>query len=450
MREIDTVIIGAGPAGYEAALHLANSGVDTLLIEHSKVKIGGVCLNEGCIPTKNYLQSSSFASKIPYFKSCGLELEYNGFDLKQLVQKTIALKDELRSGVVWMLDQAKVEILYGTALFRDSNHLELSGEVIAFKKCIIATGSQVLQVPKLPLDGKYIISSSDIFNLQTMPSSITIVGGGAIGCEFATFFSAFGVDVTMVVRGLRLLTREDEEVSKALLRAFKKRSIKVLTSAEISNVEVDESGAKLLVATPEGEKTLNSELLLCAIGRIPRSKELQLEKAGVKCDKRGFVEVNEALQTTQKHIYAAGDCINTPGFAHTAYTEGRIAAQNSVKGDSLTNSHVTPFTIFCDPQIASCGLNEQEAKEQGIEVEVKKAYFKANAKAKISGDDSGFVKIVISSQSGEILGASIIGAEATEIIHEFIIAIEKKIPHNEFVKMIFAHPTLCEIVRYLI
>ncbi|PNV83564.1 MAG: dihydrolipoyl dehydrogenase [Sulfurimonas sp.] len=450
MREIDTVIIGAGPAGYEAALHLANSGVDTLLIEHSKVKIGGVCLNEGCIPTKNYLQSSSFASKIPYFKSCGLELEYNGFDLKQLVQKTIALKDELRSGVVWMLDQAKVEILYGTALFMDSNHLELSGEVIAFKKCIIATGSQVLQVPKLPLDGKYIISSSDVFNLQTMPSSIIIVGGGAIGCEFATFFSAFGVDVTIVVRGLRLLTREDEEVSKALLRAFKKRSIKVLTSAEISNVEVDESGAKLLVATPEGEKTLNSELVLCAIGRIPRTKELQLEKAGVKCDKRGFVEVNEAFQTTQKHIYAAGDCINTPGFAHTAYTEGRIAAQNSVKGDSLTNSHVTPFTIFCDPQIASCGLNEQEAKEQGIEIEVKKAYFKANAKAKISGDDSGFVKIVISSQSGEILGASIIGAEATETIHEFIIAIEKKIPHNEFVKMIFAHPTLCEIVRYLI
>ena len=449
MKEIDTVIIGAGPAGYEAALYLAKSGVNTLLIEQSKEKIGGVCLNEGCIPTKNYLQSSSFTSKIPYFKSCGLALEEKGLDLKQLVQKTIALKDELRSGVVWMLDQAKVEILYGTALFMDSNHLELSGEVIAFKKCIIATGSQVLQVPKLPLDGKYIISSSDVFNLQTMPSSIIIVGGGAIGCEFATFFSAFGVDVTMIVRSSRLLTREDEEVSKALLRAFKKRSIKVLTSAEISNVKVDESGAKFLVATPDGEKTLSSELVLCAIGRTPRTKELQLEKAGIKCDKRGFVEVSEAFQTTQKHIYAAGDCINTPGFAHTAYTEGRIAAQNSVKGDSLTNSHVTPFTIFCDPQIASCGLNEQEAKEQGVEVEVKKAYFKANAKAKISGDDSGFVKIVISLQSGEILGASIIGAEATEIIHEFIIAIEKKIPYSEFVKMIFAHPTLSEIVRYL-
>ena len=189
--------------------------------------------------------------------------------------------------------------------------------------------------------------------------------------------------------------------------------------------------------------------MLCAVGRTPRTKELQLEKAGVACDERGFVKVSETFQTTQKHIYAAGDCINTPGFAHTAYTEGKIAAQNSVSGDSLTNSHVTPFTIFCDPQIASCGLNEQEAKEQGLEVEIKKAYFKANAKAKISGDDSGFVKIVISSKNGEILGASIIGAEATEIIHEFIIAIEKKIPHNEFVKMIYAHPTLSEIVRYL-
>lgn len=448
MKHFQAVVIGAGPAGYEAALELAKSGVQTLLIEQSKEQIGGVCLNEGCIPTKNYLQSADFVSKIAHFSSCGLSVDFKGMDLKQLYDKTLLLKNELRMGVMWLLEQSGVEIVYAKASFADSNHLNILEETISFDKCVIATGSDVMQISELPLDAKRIISSREVFELKTLPSSIVIVGGGPIGCEFATFFSAFGVEVTMVVRGSQLLSGEDDDVSKALLRSFKKRSINVLTSTVVLNAQVNESGVKLLVKS-DIEQQIECEMVLCAAGRVPRTEALELEKAGVKRDVKGFVEINEAFQTSQKHIYAAGDCINTPGYAHTAYTEAKIAAHNIVTGESAANIHITPSTIFSNPQIASCGLNEKEAAKQGLSIDVKKAFFKTNAKAKILGDDSGFSKIIVCAQSNIVLGASVVGVEATEIIHEFVAAVEKKLTAKEFTGMIYAHPTLSEIVHYL-
>lgn len=448
MKHFDAVVIGAGPGGYEAAIQLGRAGLKTLLIDKSKERIGGTCLNEGCISTKNYLESAGYVSKSSYFQECGVDVQIKGFDLGRLRAKTVALKNELRSGVVWQLDQSKVEMMYGFASFVDTHTLNVSGEVISFDTCIIATGAKVRKVPVLPLDGKKIVSSSDLFDLEMLPKSIVIVGGGAIGCEFATFFSAFGVDVTLIARGSQLLSSEDEDVAKVLLRAFKKNGIKVMTSSAVQKVEVTKQGVELDVVG-EIEEKIQCELVLCAIGRDPNTEELRAHNAGVQRDGKGFIVVNGAFQTVQKHIYAIGDCIDTPAFAHTAYAEAKIAAVNIINERDTVNPHITPSTIFTNPQIASCGLREKEAKEQGIAIEVKKAFLKVNAKAKINGDDSGFVKILISPQSDIILGASIIGVEATEVIHEFVIAVEKKLTISELASMIHVHPSVSEIVRYL-
>ncbi|MDP3266780.1 MAG: dihydrolipoyl dehydrogenase [Sulfuricurvum sp.] len=448
MKHFDAVVIGAGPGGYEAAIQLGKAGVKTLLIDKSKERIGGTCLNEGCISTKNYLESAGYASKAPYFQECGLDMSINGFDLARLREKTVSLKNELRSGVVWQLDGAKVEMMYGFASFVDAHTLDVSGETISFDKCIIATGAKVREVSALPLDGKRIVSSSDLFELETLPKSIAIVGGGAIGCEFATFFSAFGVEVTLIARGTQLLSAEDEDVAKALLRAFKKNGIKVMTSSAVKKVEITEQGVELDVSG-EIEEKIKCELVLCAIGRDPNTEDISIDNAGVQRDAKGFITVNDAFQTVQKHIYAIGDCIDTPAYAHTAYAEAKIAAVNIINGSETVNTHITPSTIFTNPQIASCGLREKEAKEQGIAIEVKKAFFKANAKAKINGDDSGFVKMIVSPQNDIILGASIIGVEATEVIHEMVIAVEKKLTASELTSMIHVHPSVSEIIRYL-
>lgn len=446
MKQFQTVVIGAGPAGYEAALELARAGGKTLLIDKSKEHIGGVCLNEGCISTKNYLQYAEFATRASYFGGRGLELEMKGLDIKALAIHTASLKDELRTGVAWLLEQAGVEMLYGSASFIDDYHISVSDETIAFDHCIIATGSKTRELPILPIDGKRIISSREVFELQALPKSIVIVGGGLIGCEFATFFSAFGVEVTMIVRGTQLLSGEDEDLSKALLRAFKKRSINVLFSASVSEVQVERERVKLAIHA-QNEEQIECDLVLSATGRIPYTDGLQLENAGIRQSDKGFIEVNSSFQTTREHIYAVGDCIETFGYAHTAYTEGRVASHNIITGEALTNTHVTPSTIFSDPQVATCGLNEKEAKRLGMDIDVKKAYFKANAKAKIVGDDTGFMKLILSPQDGTVLGASVVGAEAVEIIHLLSAAVERKVTLKELAGMIYAHPTISESIR---
>jgi dihydrolipoamide dehydrogenase len=447
-KHYEAVVIGAGPGGYESALHLGTSGIKTLLIDKTKERIGGTCLNEGCISSKAYLKSAHFLSKASAMRDFGIQTELGGLDMKRLKEKTASLKDELRSGVQWQLEQSGVEFLAGTARFLDPHTIDLSGETISFDKCIVATGSQVMELASLPLDGKRVLSSNEIFGLETLPSSICIIGGGLIGCEFATFFNASGVEVTMIVRSSALLGSEDEDISKVLLKAFKKRGINVLTSANLEKAEVKEKEVELLIMTDVQER-ISCELVLCATGRLPSTQTLDAKKAGIDHDEKGFIAVNASFQTSQKHIYAVGDCINTLAYAHTAYAEAKIAAYNILGGSLRENTHITPSAIFTDPEIASCGLSEKAAKAQGRDIEIKKAFFKTNARAKIEGDDSGFAKLVVCAQSGEILGASIVGAQATEIIHEMVLAVEKKVSYQEFKDIIHVHPSVSEIFRYL-
>ncbi len=446
MKKYEVVIIGAGPAGYQAALELGQAGLKTLLIDRAKESIGGTCLNVGCIPTKSYLESASFISKIPHFKEMGLSVEYKGLNLKKLKEKTIALKNEIRTGVLWKLEQSKVNLAFGSASFVDAKTIKLNDESITYDKCIIATGSKVRELPQLPIDANSIISSSDVFNLNTLPKSIAIIGVGAIACELATFFNSFGVEVTLIGRSKQLLPNEDVDVSKALLRVFKRANIRVVTSTIIEKSVIKESSVELFL---DSKESVECEVVLSATGRVPNTQNLNLENATIKLDEKEFIKVTSSFVTSQKHIYAVGDCINTPAFAHTAYAEAKIIAHNIINNGSKTNTHITPSTIFTNPQIASCGLKEIDAKAQNIEIEVKKAYFKVNSKAKIYGDDSGFAKLVVSAKSGRVLGAVIIGVEATEIIHELVFAVEKKLTIIELREVIHAHPTVAEIISYL-
>jgi dihydrolipoamide dehydrogenase len=429
-------------------MELGRGGIKTLLIDRGKERIGGTCLNEGCIPAKLYLECAAYAARASYFNGCGLEVQIGKLDPGALKEKKKALLNELRSGIVWGLDQAGVEFLEGSAAFVDPNTVEVSGEKIGFKTCVIATGSAFRVVPGLVPDGGRIITSKEVFELDLLPKSIAILGGGPIGCEFATFFSAFGTEVTLIQRRDRLLPSEDVEVAKALMREFKKRGIRVLSGATLEDAAVNEEGVELRLGG-ESPETIRCETVLCATGRSPYTEGLELEKAGVVRDAKGFIDVNGYLQTSQPHIYALGDCIDTPAYAHSAYFEASIAAHTILHGPDKANTPITPSVVFSHPQIASCGLNEEEAKERGVAVEIHKAYFKVNSKAKIYGDDAGFAKIVTEAQTGTVLGASIIGADATEIIHEMVVAVEKKITLQELRSFIHAHPTVAEIVRFL-
>jgi len=448
MKHYDTVIIGAGPGGYESAFKLGLAGIKTLLIDKSKAAIGGTCLNVGCIPTKNYLQSASFISKIDHFKSNGLMLEYNGLTLEDLKNQTTALIDELRSGIVWTLDQRKVDTHFGTAIFDDEHTVLVDGEAITFDHCIIATGSVVTPTPGIFQNGKNIISSNEVFDLTSLPRSMVIIGRGPIGCEFASFFSAFGTKVTMIVRGSQILPQEDEDVAKALQRVYKKHGVNLMFNTNALSATETAEGVLVEISGENRDKLL-CDVVLCATGRSPNTSGLGLEKIGISLSPKGFINVNQNFQTDLSHIYAVGDCIDTPGFAHTAYTEAHIASENIIHSSSLTNNSLNPSTIFTEPSIARCGLNEKQAVAEGVNIDVKKIYYKTSAKAKILGDDSGFAKIICDPESGIVLGATIIGVEATEIIHELIIAVQKQITYAELRSMTHVHPSVSEIIRYL-
>lgn len=440
MKKYDVVIIGAGPGGYKAAFILGKAGKTVCMIEKAPEKIGGICLNEGCIPAKNYIETATFIKKIEQFRANGIKASFDGLDIDALKENTASVIDELRKGITFILSTVNAQTVIGTALFASENSVSVDGEEIGFEHCIIATGSIAAPLSALPYDGEKILSSSDVFKLSDFPEKIAIIGGGAVGCEFATFFSFIGSEVTMIIRGEHLLSKEDKDLAKALEREYRKRGIKILSKSTVTKSETSGKGVTLFLE----EETVETDAVLVCTGRVPNTKDLELENAGVERDEKDFIKADETFATSQKHIYAVGDCINTVAYAHTAYKEAKVASYNIINGGSSTNSSLNPNGIFSEPQIASCGLKEKEAQEQNIAVEITKLYFKGNAKAKIEKDDSGFIKLITGPGSKKILGAAAVGVKATEIIHELLIAVEKEVSLEELEKLIHIHPTIAE------
>lgn len=445
MYDFDVIVIGAGPAGYEVASLLGEGGKSVCIVEKAESTVGGTCLNEGCIPAKNFLETSSYIKKAAYFESCGVKTQ-SSFDMQVLQKSTHCLIQDLKVGIFAKLKKSKVTIEYDCASFVDNHTIKLENKnkQITSKDIVIASGSSHRDHPLLKLEGETIISSKEVFTLKDIPSSILIIGGGAIGCEFASFFNALGVEVSISEFAPKLVANEDDDISKTLKRELEKKDIHVDLNSNVTNYSLTQNGVEVTLDNTKKQETKTFDKVLVSIGRIPNTSGLHVENANIEQD-RGFIEVNKNLQSVNHdNIYAIGDVVKTPALAHVAYYEAKRVAQYILNKETFSDDYIFPSVTFCTPQIASIGKSEKALKESDIKFKNKKLFFKTNAKAKIKGDDSGFIKVLYNEETSLILGASIIGNDATELIHQFLIAINANLTLNDLEKMIFAHPTLSE------
>ncbi len=447
----DTIIIGAGPAGYELAGLLAEGGRHVCLIEKTEQNVGGTCLTEGCVPAKHFLESAGYIAKASHFSTCGVEMKLKRFEIEKLKASTESLIAQQQDGILSSLKRQKVEIVYGTASFVDSETIQLaeSGERLTAEQIVIATGSRHRDHPSIALVEGKILSSREVFEIDHIPASLLVIGAGAIGCEFASFFHAMGAEVTLAEYAKVILPIEEPDLSRTLKRELERKGITVHVDAEVTAHTVREEGVEVQMRVGKKELEGSYEMLLIAVGRAPNTDTLGLEKAAVESE-RGFVSVDgQYCSLTNPKVYAIGDVITTPALAHVAYYEAKCLSRILLDHTPMEPSPIFPSVTFTTPQVASIGASEAALKVEGRAIKSKKRFFKANAKAKIKGDDSGFVKVTYDPETEVILGAAIIGNDATELIHQFLIAINKQVTLGELGEMIFAHPTLSELIGEL-
>lgn len=437
-------VIGGGPGGYVAAIKAAMLGAEVTVIE--KRKVGGTCLNVGCIPTKALLASSSLISSIKEAKDFGIhingEVESNFDDIMNRKNKVVS---QLISGIEFLFEKRGIKLVNGFGKLVDTNKIEVnkedgSKELVEADKIILANGSQPVILPMFPYDGDKIITSDEALNLKDVPKSLLIVGGGVIGCEFGQFFRALGTEVTIVEMFDQLLPLEDKDVAKQLQRQFKKDKIKVMTGVKIEKCEIVDNE---VVATLSNGKEVKAEKALLSIGRKPYLDNSGIEDIRIELE-RGKVIVNENLETNVKGIYAIGDIINTPFLAHVASKEGLVAAQNAVCGNSKTvNYAAVPRCVYTEPEVAGVGKTEKELQENGIEYNTGQFDFRALGKAQAIGHFQGFIKI-LADKNDKIIGASIVGPHATDLLTELSLAVHLGLTVEEVGDVIHAHPTLSE------
>jgi dihydrolipoamide dehydrogenase len=453
MKKYDIIIIGGGPAGYKAAEKLANLKKSVCLIEYKESHIGGTCLNEGCIPAKSLLESAGIYKKINESNNFGINSSVEPVNMTQVREAADNNIKQLKAGLLSLLKSKDIDILFGKAAFIDNNTIEIileSGgrQELQAANFLIATGSISKELPQIETDGTYISNSTQIMQTGLSAKNILIIGGGYIGCEFASFFNKFKAKVTIIEICSQLMPGEDSEISRTLAREFKKQGIRILTDHKVTNTKSSPSGVEVTIEALNTGKTeiLNFDKVLISTGRIPNTSELNLDKIGVQTE-NGFIAVDKNMKTSLDNIYAAGDVINTPMLAHVAYREGIIAAE-SIAGLNKTSIdyNAIPRIVFSSPQIGCIGLTEEQAKENGFNILVKKKFFKANAKATIMNQTAGFAKLIFNKETTTILGAGIIGSQASELIHILSFAVERKHTLNDMSSTIYSHPTLSEII----
>lgn len=450
-RQFDLAVIGSGPGGYVAAIRSAQLGLKTAVIERDQ--LGGVCLNWGCIPSKALLTNAKVYREILEADKWGISVENIGFDIKKIIQRSREVSETISKGVAFLMKKNNIEVIKGEATFENSNHLQLSDssgeavETINAKNIIIATGARARSLPGMEVDGKQIITSRHALEMAYIPKSIAIIGAGAIGCEFGYFYNSFGSEVTLVEMMDHLLPIEDEEVSKELERSFKKQKIKFRLGTKVTESKQSEDGVRLTLETRDGSKDeLTAEIVLCAIGVQGNVEGLGLEKIGVQAEK-GNILVDEWYQTNVPGVFAIGDIIGAPWLAHVASHEGIVCVEK-IAGERPhpVDYQAIPACTYCQPQVASVGLTESKAKEAGYDLKIGRFPFRALGKARASQALDGFVKLIFDSQYGELLGAHIIGEDATEMIAELVTAKTLETTYRELLKSVHAHPTLSEAV----
>ncbi len=438
-------ILGAGPGGYVAALKAAQMGADVTVIEESEV--GGTCLNWGCIPTKTLIASAEVLHKTRNAKSFGLELEGTiSPNIEKIVERKNKVVGTQIKGIRGLFKSWGVNLVEGRGEIVGPKKIKVTNKEgstteIETDKIIIATGSKPAQIPVFPFDGERILSSDHAINPDSIPKSLLIVGAGVIGCEFAFIYKEFGSEVTMVEMMPNAVSTEDEEISAILERELKKNKIKLLKETSVEKVDVKGDGVSVQLSNG---KTVEAEKVLVSIGRAVNSKNIGLEAVGVNTGQRGEIIVDSSMQTNVEGIYAIGDVVGGIMLAHLASTEGMAAAENAMGGNSKVNYDVVPAAIFTSPEIGSVGLREKQAAEKGLKYKVGRFQFRGLGKAHAMGEIVGLFKIIADQETDKILGAHIIGAHASDLIHEIALAMEKGLTVKDIAHTIHSHPTLAE------
>lgn len=442
------VVIGGGPAGYVAAITAAQNGKDVTLIDEAD--LGGTCLNVGCMPTKSLLESAEVHDIVRKANNYGVTLNKGSIsiDWKQIQARKSQIVTQLVKGIQYLMKKNKIKVIQGKAKFETDHRVRVTNgnkeDVVDGDQFIIAAGSEPAELPFAPFDGKWILNSSHAMSLENIPKSLLIVGGGVIGCEFASIYSRFGTKVTIVEMAPQLLPGEDKDIAQILKEKLESDGVEIFTGAALKGLNNYKKQASFEYKGSIQEA--NPEYVLVSVGRKPRAQGLDLEKAGVQFSNKG-ISVNEHMQTNRSHIYAAGDVIGGIQLAHVAFHEGTTAALHASGEDVKVNYHAVPRCIYTAPEIASVGLNEKDAIEKYGDIQIGEFPFTANGKALIIGEQTGKVKVIVEPKYQEIIGISIIGPRATELIGQGTVMIHTEVTADIMRDYIAAHPTLSEAIH---
>ena len=449
MANYDLIVIGSGPGGYVAAIRASQLGMKVAVVE--KAELGGICLNWGCIPTKALLKSANVFEYIKHAADYGINVKEASADMTGMVKRSRDVAAGMSKGVQFLFKKNKIELLAGHGKLKKGNKVEVTDAVgkktdYEAKHILLATGGRSRELPSMPIDGKKIIGYREAMVLPELPKKMLVVGSGAIGVEFAYFYSTLGTEVTIVEFLPRVVPVEDEEVSKQLEKSFKKMGMTIYTNSEVTKVDTQGKGCIVTVKTPTGEIKIETDIVLSAVGVATNLENLGLEEAGVKTEK-GKVLVDDFYKTNVPNVYAIGDITKGQALAHVASAEGIICVEKIAgqKPHPLDYNNI-PGCTYCSPEIASVGFTEEAAKKAGYQIKVGKFPFTASGKAKAAGASDGFVKLIFDAKYGECLGAHMIGANVTEMIAEVVAIRKLETTGHEIIKTVHPHPTMSEAI----
>ncbi len=452
-QDFDLIVIGAGPGGYVAAIRAAQLGLKTAVIEKSE--LGGVCLNWGCIPSKNLIHQAEQFESLKAMESIGVQVDRSALDYSKVQAKSRGVVKTLTTGVKHLLGKNGVEVIKGSARISGQNEVTIEGsegasQKLSAKHIMVATGSRPMMIPGFEMDEQQVLSSNGILALTELPKSLVILGAGAIGCEFAYVMNSFGVDITLIELADHILPSEDFETCAVLESCFKREGIKVMTKTRALRLEKEAKQVRVVVANEKGaEQTIEAEKALVVFGRVPNSENLGLAEVGVNIDERGYVETGAYGETNVSGIFAIGDVTRNPALAHVASKLGEIAVEHMAGHAPATDSvdpDLVPSAVYCEPQVAGFGLREDHAQKNGIEVKKSVFRYPGAGKSIAIGKPDGLVKVLVDPKTDELLGAHIVGYNATELLHQLLLVKNAELVPEDVAEMIHAHPTLSEAI----
>ncbi len=443
----DVLIIGAGPGGYVAAIRAAQLGLDVIVVERKK-KLGGVCLNTGCIPTKAVIHASNFHHTIKDLEWTGITVKSYDVDMRKMHDWKNAIINKLESGIQGLFKNYDIEVIEGRAVFRSNNEIHIEGKTdintVRFKHCIIATGSSTIDIPGFLIDRKYIITSDEGLSLEEVPKKLIIIGGGYIGTELGTVYAKLGTEVSIVEFTDRLISTLEPDIVDVVARKLDELGVKKYLKSKALNCEIKDNHVIVNIDHDGQKESLEADKVMVVVGRRPNSEGIGLENTGVKIDAKGFIIVDKQMRTSVPNIFAIGDVVGQPMLAHKASREGKVASEVISGLPSAFDNKVIPFVVFNEPEIASVGMKEEEVKAKGIIYIVGKFPFSASGRAMTLNQTDGFVKYIAEKETGLILGVHAVGPNASDLISEATLGIEMGATLEDIALTIHPHPTLPE------